>query len=123
MDGHSRRSEDSSPRREADVADEREVVPVGPRRDDEPVRALVGAPARSGPRPSGFDAPRAGALRKKAVFADADEVRAMFDHVSAPANRAVKVGAQVTTLQPQPYRLNVPDEVLEDLRERLGRTR
>jgi epoxide hydrolase len=47
----------------------------------------------------------------------------MFDHVSAPANRAVKVGAQVTTLQPQPYRLNVPDEVLEDLRERLGRTR
>jgi uncharacterized membrane protein len=41
MDGHSRRSEDSSPRGEADVADEREVVPVGPRRDDGPVRALA----------------------------------------------------------------------------------
>jgi uncharacterized membrane protein len=41
MDGHSGRSDDSSPRREADVADEREVVPVGPGRGEEPVRALA----------------------------------------------------------------------------------
>jgi uncharacterized membrane protein len=41
MNGHSGRSDDSSPRREADVADEREVVPVGPGRGEEPVRALA----------------------------------------------------------------------------------
>jgi hypothetical protein len=44
-------------------------------------------------------------------------------HGHLPPGHTPPVRAHVTPLQPQPYRLNVQDNVLDDLRERLTRTR
>src|SRR6185437_5631194 len=76
--------------------------------------ALPGSSGKTAARCAGARS-RAGQRRWPGARSDA--------HRRAPSASGSTGGARMKYLEPEPFRLHVPDEVLDDLRDRLSRTR